>query len=119
MSLKENELLDRVLRDFRQSVPMADNMIAEVLRPAFFKRRSYSHETEWRAVVYQDPRPEAGLDMQIDVNALIEQIIVAPKPPTFSSSRSVHQGADRCTKPAGSRARRSSTSGGGPPPRGR
>ena len=72
-----------MLRDFRGPVPAGRRMIAEVLRVGFFKRDLYSLENEWRAIIYQDPRPERGLDVKVDLNALIEEIVVAPRAPDF------------------------------------
>jgi hypothetical protein len=79
----KNALDELVYRNFHGSVPIADNMIAEVLKLAFYKSTLYESEREWRAVIYQDPLPTPGIRIGVDVNALVERIVVSPGAPPF------------------------------------
>jgi hypothetical protein len=53
------ELSLEIQRDFRSgTIPVGSGLWPEVLKLGFNKRLAYKYENEWRAALYQDPRPE-------------------------------------------------------------
>ena len=48
------------------------------------KRSCYRHEDEWRAVIYQDFRPEVwGVQIPADLEQMISAVYVAPRAEEF------------------------------------
>jgi hypothetical protein len=70
-------------RDFRFSVPLSENLWNEVLKLAFNKRSCYEYETEWRAALYQDARPETGVAINFDLEELISAVYLGPRVEDF------------------------------------
>jgi hypothetical protein len=47
---------------------------------AFNKRVAYCYEQEWRAAIYQHPRPGvAGVDIPVELDGLVDEVFVGPK----------------------------------------
>ena len=55
----------------------------KILGVAFHKRACYEHERESRAALYQDPRPEAGIGIEFDLDKLIGAVYVGPRSEPF------------------------------------
>lgn len=74
-----------IQRDFSEGpIPMGSNLWNELLKLAFHKRACYDYEKEWRAALYQDPRPEiAGVDIPFDLQQLISAVYVGPRAENF------------------------------------
>jgi hypothetical protein len=71
--------------DLRQgAIPVPGPRLWEnILNVAFHKRACYEYEKEWRAVLYQDSRPEAGVDVNFDLDTLIDAVWVGPRSEPF------------------------------------
>jgi hypothetical protein len=55
-----------------------------VLTLGLHKRSCYKHEDEWRAVLYQDLRPNVpGVQIPFDLEQLIDRVYVAPRAEDF------------------------------------
>jgi len=69
-------------------IPVEGPGLREKMLPlALHKRRCYAHEREWRAVIYQDPRPDVrGIDIAFDPQELIAGVYVGPRAEKFVSS---------------------------------
>jgi hypothetical protein len=65
---------------FRGSVPLPGPGLRKVVLPlGLHKRSCYGYENEWRAVLYQDPRPDiTGVHEEFDLNELISAVYVGP-----------------------------------------
>lgn len=61
------------------AVPASGNLWQLLLKLSFTKRSAYEHEREWRAAVYQDRRPDPGVHMPTDLDALITSVVVGPR----------------------------------------
>ena len=75
-----------IQRDLRQrSIPVpGQSLWREVIKLGFHKRSCYWYEKEWRAVVYQDPRPDiAGIHEVFDLEQLISSVYVGPRAEDF------------------------------------
>jgi hypothetical protein len=73
-----------VQRDFRDSIPVPGlGLRSEVLKLGLHKRSCYEYEREWRAVIYQDPRPEKGVHERFDLEQLITEVYVGPRAEQF------------------------------------
>jgi hypothetical protein len=73
-----------IQRDFRESTPMGRSLWSEVLKLGLHKRACYWYEHEWRAVLYQDHRPEiAGVHEAFDLEQLISAVYVGPRAEEF------------------------------------
>ncbi len=71
--------------DFRGSIPMpGPSLRREILKLGCHKRECFRHEHEWRALLYQDARPEvAGIDVDFDLGELISEVFVGPRAEAF------------------------------------
>jgi hypothetical protein len=80
------EIAPELLQDFTQTISLpGSDLWPKVLGLALHKRSCYRHENEWRAVIYQDPRPDIrGIVEPFDVTQLIHQIVVGPRAEEFS-----------------------------------
>lgn len=69
----------------RGSIPLqGPSLRKEVLKLGFHKRSCYRYENEWRAVIYQEPRPEiAGVSEAFDLEQLISAVYVGPRAEEF------------------------------------
>jgi len=65
--------------DYDKEVIPWNNLIA----PALYKRKSFEHERELRAIVFKTDQNCNGMYVPIDVDILIEKIYVAPKSPEW------------------------------------
>jgi hypothetical protein len=61
------------------TIPASGNLWKLLLKIALHKREAYLHEREWRAVIYQDPRDIPGIDIPVDLDALISGVFVGPR----------------------------------------
>jgi len=67
-----------IQRDFRSHIPVGSGLWSDVLQLGLHKRSCYKHENEWRAALYQDPRPEIeGIPVIFDLDQLI--VYVGPR----------------------------------------
>jgi len=64
--------------DFNREETPCNNVLA----PALFKRKSYEHEKEIRAIILR-PNGGEGINVKIDTNMLIEKIYLAPGMPEW------------------------------------
>jgi hypothetical protein len=56
----------------------------KLLRVAFYKRKCYEYEREWRAALYQDACPErSGCNIEFDLNELISAVYAGPRADNF------------------------------------
>ena len=72
--------------DFSQgTVPVpGPGMWPMLLEFALHKRSCYDYEREWRAVLYQDHRPEIeGVDIAVDPDVLVGAVYVGPRSESF------------------------------------
>jgi hypothetical protein len=70
--------------DFRGSIPMGPGLRSEVLKLGRHKRECFRYEHEWRALLYQECRPEiAGVDVGFDLEQLISEVLVGPRADVF------------------------------------
>jgi hypothetical protein len=71
--------------DFSTNIPLPGaGLRCEVLKLGLHKRSCYSYESEWRAVLYQDPRPDiAGVGEVFDLDQLISAVYVGPRAEGF------------------------------------
>lgn len=71
--------------DFRQSIPMSGRSLrSKILKLGRHKRECFWHEHEWRALLYQDARPEiTGIDVGFDLEQLISEVFVGPRAGVF------------------------------------
>ena len=72
--------------DFAEgAIPAPGFGVWERLLPvAFHKRKCYEYEREWRAALYQDPRPECtGCTIEFDLNELISAVYIGPRADEF------------------------------------
>ena len=73
-----------IRRDFRESIPVGSGLWSEILKLGLHKRACYWYEHEWRAVLYQDHRPEiAGVYEAFDLEQLISAVYVGPRAEEF------------------------------------
>ena len=73
-----------IQRDFRESIPMGRGLWSEILKLGLHKRACYWYEHEWRAVLYQDHRPEiAGVHEAFGLDQLISAVYVGPRAEGF------------------------------------
>ena len=74
-----------VQRDFTRKIPLEGSSLRrEVLKLGLHKRSCYRYEHEWRAVMYQNKRPEiAGLSEAFDLGELISAVYVGPRAQDF------------------------------------
>jgi hypothetical protein len=79
------EIAPELLKDFTQTISLPGfGLWPKVLDLAFHKRSSYSHENEWRAVIYQDSRPDIRAIVEpFDLTQLIERILVGSRAEEF------------------------------------
>jgi hypothetical protein len=79
------ELAADIQRDFRTSIPMpGSGLWSEVLKLGLHKRSCFWYEHEWRAVMYQDFRPEIrGVHEAFDIEQLISEVYVGPRAEEF------------------------------------
>ena len=54
-----------------------------ILAVAFHKRSCFEYEREWRAALYQDLRPEPGVNVDFDLNELLDEVVVGPRAEPF------------------------------------
>lgn len=75
------ELASEIHRDFSRTVPAPGTGVGrEILKLAFHKRSCYAYEREWRAAIFQGPRPEIqGLHETFDLDELISGVYVGPR----------------------------------------
>lgn len=72
--------VEGIHHDFRRTkVPMSGDLWQLVLRQAFNKRLAYEYEREWRAAVYQESQPSAGVSIAVNLERLVEEIHMGPK----------------------------------------
>jgi hypothetical protein len=72
--------------DLRQgAIPLPGPGVWEkLLRVAFHKRTCFEYEREWRAALYQDPRPDhVGCKIEFDLSELINAVYVGPRADSF------------------------------------
>jgi hypothetical protein len=69
----------------RGSIPLiGPSLWRKMMDIAFHKRACYEYENEWRAVLYQDPRPDIrGIDIQFAARELIAGIYIGPRAEPF------------------------------------
>jgi hypothetical protein len=68
----------------RGPIPMPGLGVWErVLAMAFHKRTCFEYEREWRAALYQDLRPEPGVNIEFDLNELLDEVVVGPRAEPF------------------------------------
>jgi hypothetical protein len=74
-----------IRRDFRESIPMPGfGLRGEVLKLGLHKRACYWYEHEWRAVLYQDSRPDiVGVHEAFDLEQLISAVYAGPRAQEF------------------------------------
>jgi hypothetical protein len=76
-----------ICRDFSKgSIPLigSSSLRREVLKLGFHKRSCYGYETEWRAVIYQELRPEIpGVQEAFDLDQLISAVYAGPRAEAF------------------------------------
>jgi len=75
-----------LLRNFSSgTIPLpGPRLWNEVLQLGFHKRSCYEYESEWRAAVYQDQRPEVtGIHEEFDLEQLISAVYVGPRSEAF------------------------------------
>lgn len=79
------ESAPEIWRDFRGSVLAPGiGLWSEVLKLGLHKRSCYWYEHEWRAVMYQDHRPEIlGVHEVFDLDQLISEVYVGPRAEDF------------------------------------
>lgn len=67
------------------SIPLqGPSLRREVLKLGFHKCSCYWYENEWRAVIYQEPRPEiAGVSEPFDLDELICAVYIGPRAEGF------------------------------------
>jgi hypothetical protein len=70
----------KALADFSQSVPFpGPELRKHITSKGFLKRACYQFEKEWRAALYQDPRPEdTGVDIPCSFETLICRVVAGP-----------------------------------------
>lgn len=69
-----------VVRDFRTGhIPLSAALWGVVLELGLHKQACYAYENEWRALLYQPPLTEPGLNVGVDVNELIVAVHVGPR----------------------------------------
>jgi hypothetical protein len=72
--------IDSILVDFSQgSFPMSSELWKRILNLGFHKRDCYRYENEWRAALYQNYRPDKGVDIDFDLHELISAVYVGPR----------------------------------------
>jgi len=74
-----------IRRDFSDgAIPLGPKCFERVLTLGLHKRSCYKYETEWRAVLYQDPKPEvSGVQIPVDLDQMISSVYVAPRAEDF------------------------------------
>jgi len=74
-----------IQRQFRASVPLPGPSLREVVLPlGLHKRSCYGYENEWRAVLYQDARPDiVGVHEKFALDELITAVYVGPRAEGF------------------------------------
>jgi hypothetical protein len=73
-----------IQRNFSDEIPLSSNLWNEVLKLGFHKRSCYEYENEWRAALYQDPRPDThGVLVDFDLQELITAVYVSPRAEEF------------------------------------
>jgi DUF2971 family protein len=74
-----------IQRDFSTAVPPPGSSLrSEVLKLGLHKRSCFHYENEWRAVMYQDARPEiSGVHEVFDLEQLISAVYVGPRAEAF------------------------------------
>jgi hypothetical protein len=74
-----------IRRDFSDgAIPMGSSFLGQVLTLGLHKRSCYKHEDEWRAVLYQDLRPDVpGVEIPFDLEQLISAVYVGPRAEDF------------------------------------
>ena len=79
------ESAPEIQRDFSRSIPLpGSGLRSEVLKLGFHKRSCYRYEHEWRAVIYQDRRPDiSGVHEVFDLEQLINEVYVGPRAECF------------------------------------
>jgi hypothetical protein len=79
------ESASEVRLDFSTNIPLPGaGLRGEVLKLGLHKRSCYSYESEWRAVLYQDPRPDiVGVGELFDLDQLVSAVYVGPRAERF------------------------------------
>jgi hypothetical protein len=74
-----------IRRDFSDgAIPVGVKFFEQVLTLGLHKRSCYKHEDEWRAVLYQDLRPDVpGVQIPVDLEQLISAVYVGPRAEDF------------------------------------
>jgi len=74
-----------IQRDFtRGPIPVGSGRWPEILKLGFNKRSCCTYENEWRAALYQDPRPEIkGILIPFDLEQLISAVYLGPRTEDF------------------------------------
>jgi hypothetical protein len=70
-----------LLVDFnKEALPVGAGLRKLALRLAFYKRRCFKHEEEWRGALYQDLKPECrGINIYFKLDELITEVVVGPR----------------------------------------
>ena len=79
------ECAPELQRDFTKAVPLpGPGLMTKILPLGLNKRDCYKYEQEWRAVVYQDIRPDiAGISEEFDLKELISGVYLGPRTEDF------------------------------------
>lgn len=81
--LSEIRYIDYRTQDFEE------NLHGNSLTPFVYKRLSFEHEKEFRAIVcraFQSDTPKDGIKVPIDLAVLIEAVIISPDAPSWFAS---------------------------------